>query len=244
MSDVLDCPTIADQGVLDRVVIGIAKAHASDKDLIIWNAKMTKDRLLLGDPGGYWLGIQAKTLGRQHNGLGVHARICPIAPRQIGVDGNEKPDRRVEEFEVPAALASSPLPVTFDDTQQPIKPPADTAPAIAVHVGPRGGVVVVFLVGLGLTGSGKLKHIVGGHLLDVAGAQIDMPGLRVDAAWCALGDLQDLIDDLAGHWIWLEGADRSALRDSIKYVHLTILPWVDLHWCEAISWSDYDPLGG
>ena len=64
MSHVLDCPAISDQGVHDRVVIGVAKAHASDKDkdLIIWTAKMAKDRLLLGDPGGYWLGIQAKTL--------------------------------------------------------------------------------------------------------------------------------------------------------------------------------------
>ena len=113
-----------------------------------------------------------------------------------------------------------------------------------MDVGPRGGVAVVFLLGLGLTGSGKLKHIVGDHLLDVASARIDMPGLRVGAACCTLGDFQDLIDGRAGHWIWLEGAGLFALQDGIKYVRLTVRPWVDLHWFEAMSWSDYDPLGG
>ena len=88
-------------------------------------------------------GVEATRTGREHDVLHEHAVIDPTASGHSPIDGEDEPDRRVEEAEVARVLAMHRVLVALGDAEQCIEFEAVAAASTEVGLYELGRVDVV-----------------------------------------------------------------------------------------------------
>ena len=153
---------------------------------------------------------------RDHDVLQEHAVVEPAALLHDAVDGEDQPDRRVEEVVVAAVLRVHARLVGLADAEQAVQVPADLAAPVDVGRRPLRRVVGVLLAVRARARRGRRRR---------RGSPRDRRCFAAPVSTCTFhgcvlvpegaraATAQDVLDRLARHRRGQEGADRAARGD-------------------------------
>jgi len=162
-------------------------------------------------------GVEAARARRHHDVLQEHPVVEPAALLHHPNNGENEPDRRVEELVVAAVLGVHPRLVRLADAEQPVQVPAHLAPPPEVRLDPLPRVVRILLA----VAARLFGIVVGGDdrrcqaRARRARQHVHLPWLGVGAAGSAAGHDKDLLQQRPRHGRGQEGADRPPRCDRV-----------------------------
>ncbi|MCY1179359.1 hypothetical protein D9M73_197550 [compost metagenome] len=154
-------------------------------------------------------GVQASSPCGNHEALQEHAIVQQAPFLKHAVNREEQANRRPEEAIIPAVLLVHPLFIASTDAQQAIEPPPYLpAPFYVgrcplpgvIRVGIRKALVISRMVI-------NLSNCCGQPCLHIAGNNMHVPGLQVDACCAIARNVQNRFNFLSRNWGWEERPD-------------------------------------